>query len=50
LLASCYIIGTTDKAPVHDINEVNAVEEEDDEFKGIPEEELTIEQLEKRKE
>jgi hypothetical protein len=38
LLVSCYIIGEGDRAPVHDINEVNVADEEDDRFKGIPNE------------
>ena len=35
LLASMYVIGEGDRPPVHDAND-NRVEDEPDEFQGIP--------------
>lgn len=41
---SCYILGPNDRAPVHDKNEIGVNEEEDDMFKGRPNDELTLEE------
>lgn len=43
LLVSCYIVKENDRPPVHEANEVY-IEEENDPFKDIPEDELTVEQ------
>lgn len=44
MLASAYVISPTDRPPVHDMNE-NNVEEEPDEFGGVPDDQLNPEQL-----
>ncbi|CAD8189110.1 unnamed protein product [Paramecium pentaurelia] len=49
LLASAYVISPTDRPPVHDMNE-NNVEEEPDEFGGVPDDQLNPEQLQARME
>lgn len=36
LLISCYIVGTSDRPPVHDINEINEGGEDGDNFINIP--------------
>jgi hypothetical protein len=43
LLISCYIIGTADRPPVHDINEYNEGDEINF-FNNIPDDQLTEEQ------
>lgn len=36
LLISCYIVGTSDRPPVHDINEYNEEEDDGNNFNNIP--------------
>ncbi|EGR34566.1 hypothetical protein IMG5_007260 [Ichthyophthirius multifiliis] len=49
LLVSCYIIGTNDRPPVHDINEYNEEDDEQYNFINIPDDQLTMEQIELKK-
>lgn len=48
LLISCYIVGTQDRPPVHDINEAKEDDDEVCSFANIPDEELTDEQRQKK--
>jgi len=50
VLVSCYIIGTEDRPPVHDINEAKEDDEEVCSFMNVPDEELTEEQRKKKAE
>lgn len=49
LLASCYIITVNDKPPVHEIGQMNVQQDEEDQFMGKADSELTVEQLMIRK-
>ncbi|EAR93381.2 C2 domain protein (macronuclear) [Tetrahymena thermophila SB210] len=48
LLVSCYIIGTEDRPPVHDINEAKEDDDDGCSFLNIPDEELNDEQRKKK--
>ena len=49
-MVTCYILGKGDSPPVHKLDEIKYFDNDEDPTKGIPEEDLTAEQIKIRKE